>query len=188
MNPSIQVSRPSRLTPNIPPELVGFNPRARDAPPPSHPQPRLPATLPRLAPVQPSASGKFPNIAKDKNAAFGERKNPTLASANGNSKGKGKSDTSNSDRMRLLPGGGAEMTWVPTKSGAGDDSLFDDGRGMQQKQGKGEKVDKRGKVETFGAGMERGGRQLPSEDDGRKGRTKRRTNVRSGSRNVFRQL
>jgi len=89
--------------------------------------------------------------------------------------------------MTFLPGG-AEISWVPTKSGVRDDSLFDDGRGMQQKPNKRERADMGGKIEKFGAGMEKGGMPLPSEDDGRGGRTRRRTNVRSGSRNVLRQL
>ena len=169
------------------PELVGFNPRARDAPSSSRPQPRLPVSLPRLAPVRPSASGASLNNTKDKSAAFGERRNSSSTSAIAGSKDKGKDTISNSNRMTFLPGG-AEISWVPTKSGAGDDSLFDDGRGMQQKPSKRERADRAGKIEKFGAGMEKGGMPPPSEDDGRAGRTRRRKNVRSGSRNVFRQL
>lgn len=92
--------------------------------------------------------------------------------------------------MSFLPGGGAEVSWVPSKYGAGDDSLFDDGRGMEQKpkRGAAEKDGSGGRVETFGAGMEKGGRAPKSDDDGRTGRTKRRTNFRSGSRNTFRQM
>ena len=165
-------------------ELVAFNPRARDVSSSSHPQPRPPVSLPKLAPVRPSASGISRDNAKDRGTAFGERKSSSSAWTNGNSKGKSKSTTSGSDRMTFLPGGGAEISWVPATSGAGDDSLFDDGRGMEQKSNKKERG---GKVEKFGAGMERG-KPPKNADDGRTGRTKRRTNVRSGSRNVFRQL
>lgn len=97
--------------------------------------------------------------------------------------------------MRFLPGGGAEISWVPSGAGAGDDSLFEDGRGMDQTPKSRQKDAAgggggKGKVERFGAGMERGsGRSRNEEaDDGRKGRMKRRTNIRSGSKNTFRSM
>lgn len=80
---------------------------------------------------------------------------------------------------------------MPSKSGAGDDSLFEDGRGIDQVAARKSKQedDRRGggKVERFGAGMERGGGDKDG-DHGRTGRTKRRTNIRSGSRNTFRKM
>lgn len=168
-------------------ELVGFNPRAREATSSSSRiQSRKPASTPKLAPVRPSApaNGKSAGGAKDRDAAFGERKRVSSTST---FKGKAKNGSDRQERMALLPGGGAEISWVPSKGGTGDDSIFDDGRGIDQTSKRKERDGGGSKVETFGAGMERG-RVPKSEDDGRTGRTKRRINIRSGSRNTFRQM
>ncbi|KAG7089885.1 hypothetical protein E1B28_011519 [Marasmius oreades] len=76
---------------------------------------------------------------------------------------------------------GVEMTWIPSSSFKTSESI-----NSKQKTGK---IVRKG-VETFGAGMERGGEEKPvtvSESD-RKGRTHRRQGVRSGSKNVFRRM
>ena len=68
------------------------------------------------------------------------------------------------------------MSWVPSGS-----DKQDDGWPAHKEERKG--------VERFGAGMEKGG-ESPAEvsDRERKGRTKRRQDVRSGSKNVFRKM
>lgn len=80
--------------------------------------------------------------------------------------------------------GAMEVSWTPSSSAIdGDDSLVPGGRGKP-------KDDKRRSVETFGAGMERGGGEDSRDvsESERHGRTRRRTGNRSGSKNVFRQL
>ncbi|KAL1759170.1 WD40-repeat-containing domain protein [Schizophyllum commune] len=99
----------------------------------------------------------------DKAASFGQRKS-----------GAGPRRSGGDDTVD----GGVEVSWVPAASG-GDEAA--------QAKGKG----RRKGVETFGAGMERGG----EEDEGRdlsesekKGRTHRRKGVRSGSKSAFRRM
>ncbi len=70
--------------------------------------------------------------------------------------------------------GEVELSWVPSSSSQN--------AGAQSQH-------KRKGVETFGAGLERGGEPMAevAEHD-RKGRTQRRQGVRSGSKNVFRRM
>ena len=74
------------------------------------------------------------------------------------------------------------MSWVPFSSSAGvrrsNEDAPDEWRGKTRK----------GTV-TFGVGMERGGQVRHTEisENERKGRTQRRTGVRSGSRNALRR-
>ena len=74
-----------------------------------------------------------------------------------------------------------EMSFIP--SGTGDD---DPERAAAQKK----KKDVRKGVEVFGAGMERGVEEAKGEmsESERSGRKQRRKGMRSGSKNVFRQL
>ncbi len=77
-----------------------------------------------------------------------------------------------------------EMTFVPRTTSSGAD--YDD---RPQKAGKGKEPRRKG-VEVFGAGMEKGGEDpdvAMSEAD-RRGRTKRRQGMRSGSKNTFRRM
>ncbi|KAG5654569.1 hypothetical protein H0H81_000094 [Sphagnurus paluster] len=114
----------------------------------------------------------------DKNATFGQRRmGPTSSTG-------GKKQSSASSDMRFTADGGMEMSWVPSSGPAdADDMLIGGGppkKGKTKRQG----------VESFGAGMERGGEGQSSvvgESD-RKGRTQRRKGVRSGSKNVFRRM
>jgi ribosome biogenesis protein ENP2 len=124
--------------------------------------------------VRPTSGQNGSNHGQDRSKLFGERRQERASSRK----------TTN-EHVHRTPGGGADITWIPSKDGGtGEDSLFDDGRGTKppKKTGK-------GGVESFGAGMEKGRRR---EDDGettgQSGRTKRRTNIRSGSRNTFRQM
>lgn len=81
--------------------------------------------------------------------------------------------------------GTVEMTWVPS-TGAVDveDRLIAGGQPPKKN-----KV-KRPGVESFAAGLERGGEDQVTElgEGERKGRAKRRQGVRSGSKNVFRRM
>lgn len=73
-----------------------------------------------------------------------------------------------------------EVSWVPSGTRKVDeDDMLVSGGGSNGKP-------KRKGVETFGAGMEKGGDNIVemSESD-KKGRTQRRKGVRSGSKNVF---
>lgn len=171
---------------NVPfiPELVGFNPRAREQTASSSSRAPRAFNTPKLVAATPSnIAGSSGDRGRDRDAAFGDRR----GGANSNNKGKGKGRAQ--EQVSHLPGGGVELSWTPSKSGTGDDSLFDDGRGMESNLSKRKDTGEpgRGKVERFGAGMEKGGGPR-EEDHGRSGRTKRRTNIRSGSRNTFRQL
>lgn len=116
--------------------------------------------------------------AQDRSTAFGDRRKS-------NSAAPGRSSKSDDTRVTRMPGGGAEISWVPTSSGGKGDSLFDDGFGEGDVPKKGGK--RKDGVEEFGAGMEKGGKSFDA-DSGRKGRTQRRTGIRSGSRNTFRQM
>lgn len=172
-------------------DLEQYNPRARAAPqkssaPSASTSQQQQSKGPRLVSARPTqtnvSSGR--SRATDRSTAFGDRRNSHPSN--------GRNSNANTDDTRVTrtPGGGAEISWVPKSSGErGGDSLFDDGFGggdVADKKGKGKGRRKDG-VEEFGAGMEKGGKAV-DEDAGRKGRTHRRTNIRSGSRNTFRQM
>ena len=77
-----------------------------------------------------------------------------------------------------------EMSWMPTTTSQ-DDMPSDSETQHDKSRPKG----KRKGVETFGAGMERGmDTDEQAGEHGRTGRSKRRSGVRSGSRNVFRNM
>ena len=81
------------------------------------------------------------------------------------------------------------MTFIPKTTSSGAD--YDDGPGDKAARGKGKAKEPRRKgVEVFGAGMERGGEEPDVEmtESERKGRTKRRQGMRSGSKNTFRKM
>ena len=85
-----------------------------------------------------------------------------------------------SERVKRSTDGGMELTWVPSSS---KDRPRTSSEGGRQKKQPG--------VETFGAGMEKGGRSqnaVELDETQRHGRTRRRQNVRSGSKNAFRRL
>ncbi|KAF9652346.1 WD repeat-containing protein [Thelephora ganbajun] len=85
-----------------------------------------------------------------------------------------------SEHVKRSGDGGMELTWVPSSR---KDRPRTSSEGGRQKKQPG--------VETFGAGMEKGGRPqnaVELDEAQRYGRTNRRQNVRSGSKNVFRRL
>ncbi|KAF9226394.1 WD40 repeat-like protein [Gyrodon lividus] len=105
----------------------------------------------------------------DKNASFGQR----LASRH-----TPKSSANSSSTVQFSADGGMEISFIPS----GTDEV--------DKSAPARKKDARKGVEMFGAGMERGTEEPKGEisESDRKGRTQRRKGMRSGSKNVFRQL
>ena len=84
------------------------------------------------------------------------------------------------EHVRRSADGGTELTWVPSSQ-----------KDRSRETSKGGKQRKQPGVETFGAGMEKGSRPqntVELDEAQRHGRTKRRQNVRSGSKNAFRRL
>ena len=79
-----------------------------------------------------------------------------------------------------------EMTFVPRTSASANE--YDDGP-VKERSGKAKEARRKG-VEAFGAGMERGGEgpDVEMSEAERKGRTKRRQGMRSGSKNTFRRM
>lgn len=135
----------------------------------------------RLVPLQ--AQNDAGGRSVDKNATFGQRRSqlgPTQ-----------KTRTSSRDpAVRQSVGGGLEVTFIPKTVSSGNDYDDDEpGSGRAGKKG-GKEVVKRKGVESFGAGMERGGEDPEHEmnETERKGRTKRRQGMRSGSKNTFRRM
>ena len=135
---------------------------------------------------QTEARGKSSRSAQSKDASFGQRIRPTEQLS--------RSDLKTSKRDNAHDASGEhEMTWVPSAGNGGidpEDMLVPGGRGKSKKAKEG----KRRGVETFGAGLERGavgvgdeGRRELSENE-RHGRSRRRSGVRSGSKNAFRGL
>ncbi|KAK2461001.1 hypothetical protein APHAL10511_006942 [Amanita phalloides] len=108
----------------------------------------------------------------DKNATFGQRRRHKPASALSS---KRKDDDV---RMHFGEDGVMEMTWTPNRT-------LDDSEDTKNKSTK----KRKNGAEMFGVGMEKGIVEEPVVDEtARKGRTQRRKDVRSGSRNVFRSL
>lgn len=137
----------------------------------------------RLVPLQ--AQDPRGGRAVDKNASFGQRRSQFSSG-----KGKGKErarDAANAD-VRRTADGGVEMTFIPRTTASGED--YDDEE-KPQKAGKGKGKEPRRKgVEVFGAGMEKGGEEpeVAMSEAERRGRTKRRQGMRSGSKNTFRRM
>ncbi|RDX54747.1 hypothetical protein OH76DRAFT_1552727 [Lentinus brumalis] len=132
----------------------------------------------RLVPLQAQDSSRG-GRSVDKNATFGQRRAQL-----GPSKGKERARDSGWPDVRHSADGGMEMTFVPRTTSSGAD--YDD---RPQKASKGKEPRRKG-VEVFGAGMEKGGEDpdvAMSEAD-RRGRTKRRQGMRSGSKNTFRRM
>ncbi|TFK71905.1 hypothetical protein BDN72DRAFT_887452 [Pluteus cervinus] len=128
----------------------------------------------KMVPVNAQASSSR----TDTQATFGQRRNgpsKTPGSSTWGRNAKGTFDD-NDD-------GGMEVSWLPSST-ARDDSP----EAESSKRGKSKKPEKRKGVESFGAGLERGHVQQELDENDRKGRTKRRTNVRSGSKNTFRRM
>ncbi|KAG6836720.1 hypothetical protein H0H93_004564 [Arthromyces matolae] len=124
-----------------------------------------------LVPMRAQADG---DRSADRGATFGQRR--------GASAPKQREPLS---RTNVAVDGGMEISWMPSSGPQDVDDMLVSGGGAPKK-GK----TKRPGVETFGAGMEKGGSHLSvsMDESERKGRTHRRTGVRSGSKNVFRKM
>lgn len=138
----------------------------------------------RMAPVKAQgASSRSGGI--DHQASFGQRR---TAQVPGRRKPSGPSHA-----VRGTAEGGVEISWVPSVGDAArhaaEDAL-EDKRASEAKRKRKDttaKPEKRKDVESFGAGMERGGQDPARElaDSERRGRTERRKGVRSGSKNTI---
>ncbi|KAI0688386.1 WD40-repeat-containing domain protein [Cytidiella melzeri] len=139
-------------------------------------QPRHPSV--RLVPLQTQLNGRDERF--NKNASFGQRR--TASHSTTNSKGKDK--MRDMDSVSFGADGGMEMTYIPSSGAANADSV-DGGASNRSK-----KPQRRKGVESFGAGMEKGGEEpeLGLSESERKGRTQRRKGMRSGSKNTFRRM
>ncbi|KAI8986709.1 WD40-repeat-containing domain protein [Trametes punicea] len=149
----------------------------RQARPPPRREPKV-----HLVPLQAQNEGSGRGV--DKNATFGQRRSQL------GSRGKERAFSRDDSTVRHTTDGGVEMTFIPKTTSSGHD--YDDGpagAAAQKGKGKGKQPKRRG-VETFGAGMERGGEEPEREmsEMERRGRTKRRQGMRSGSKNTFRKL
>ncbi|KAG1759485.1 WD40-repeat-containing domain protein [Suillus occidentalis] len=124
-----------------------------------------------FVPLVPHTSTTNARKAGDKTATFGQRRN---GPARGSSHTTTPHTTSKGGKE-----GAFEMSWVPSST---KDPSRDRGSRKDGNTRKG--------VEQFGAGMERGGgdRTPVLSDSERTGRSQRRKGMRSGSKNVFRQL
>jgi ribosome biogenesis protein ENP2 len=97
--------------------------------------------------------------------------------------------------MRRGLDGGMEMSFVPKSRARGDGGAEDDDEQDEYSGGtRRRERETRGKIERFGAGMEKGEdvvrqreRELESAEEQRQGRTKRRHPGRSASKNAFRK-
>lgn len=117
----------------------------------------------------------------DKRATFGQRRSSNV-------KGKGRAMVYEGlSGVSRSADGGVEMSWVPSPASrlVDHDDMHAPGGASNNKT-----QDKRKGVESFGAGMERGGseRRVDMSDGDRRGRTERRKGNRSGSKNAFRRM
>ncbi|KAF8325776.1 WD repeat-containing protein [Cantharellus anzutake] len=146
------------------------------------PQRAVPLPQPKMVAAKPTTSATEADKIRNKNASFGERQQSVQVSST--------SDSFSTERVNIIKGGGMEFSFIPQRSGDGD-SLFDDRpRPTTSPTQKNEKVKAKRGFDTFGAGMEKGRRQEEPELEGedRSGRTKRRQNIRSGSKKALKHL
>jgi ribosome biogenesis protein ENP2 len=162
-------------------ELNKFDPRARPGQKNARAQEAYTRTREQnriagvnLVPMRAQTGANGVRVA-DKNATFGQRRESKAPAS-----GKERSSQRSAE-------GGMELSWVPSSSGAmDDDDMLVSGGGRPKGKGK----ERTPGVESFGAGMEKGGEERFTElsESDRKGRTQRRKGVRSGSKNVFRKI
>ena len=149
-------------------------------------QPAIKANV-RMVPLQAQASSSA-RTAKD--ATFGQRLSSSAKRRDGQESGR--------QHVVRKSDGTVEMSWVPSSGGgkgkrrsSGFDDMDVDTEGSGRGRGKGKEKDTRKGVERFGAGMEKGG-EAPADgkmsEAERRGRTHRRKDVRSGSKNTFRRI
>ena len=123
----------------------------------------------------------------DRNADFGQRRTQS------NTKGKQRDFSTGLGQGSVVvtgrEDGPRDITWTPSaaseKKHKHSEMLSDSATSNAREKGK-------SKRERFGAGLERGGQEEDArallKEEERRGRTHRRTGIRSGSRNTFRKL
>ena len=188
MTPVVSLFSVSLLTTDIhiilSPDLDQFDPRARrrsdasssyrEAGHPSQPANRVKqARQPKLVAMRPQTDAtQSENVRDERTASFGERRK------------RGATNPLKNLADRHEDHAIMEMSWIPSTTSK-DDVPSDNETQTVRSKPKG----KRKGVETFGVGMERGvDTSEQGGEQGRTGRLKRRSGVRSGSRNVFRNL
>jgi len=133
----------------------------------------LPRKLPRNAPRMVSASaslGPAGAANNDKSASFGQRRQ----------RSSGIHHNTRESGLQKPEHGGFALSWIPSET-----------KGDSGKPARGEDKSKtkRPGIEYLGAGLEKGVERLDNLSEAeRKGRSERRKNIRSGSKNVFRKL
>lgn len=168
-------------------DLDQYDPRTIANPEDRRPMPKQkrPARQLRMVAAAPEVEGRSAQSKLPRDATFGQRRQ----SHTGNRR-------SSTKPSAHLADGAMEISWVPSSKSTSSaryasdvldpqDMLVPGGRGKPGKE-KGQRI------ERFGAGLERGG-PGPGEGKGlseteRHGRTNRRNNLRSGSKNAFRGL
>ncbi|KAI0938584.1 hypothetical protein AcW1_001718 [Taiwanofungus camphoratus] len=153
----------------------------------SRPQPQRRNPNVQLVPLRAQSDSRSAHSA-DKNVTFGQRR-----SSLGEFKGKGKASAR--DSLRHSAHGAVEFTYTPSAKSKSsladdDDDMIGEIGGGSAKQQNTKGAARRKGVETFGAGMEKGGgeREHVLSESERKGRTQRRKGMRSGSKNTFRRM
>jgi ribosome biogenesis protein ENP2 len=138
---------------------------------------RMVSAQPHLEGASRQASG---STSSNPNASFGQRRKAMASSSSGVSGGRRRDTDSHAD---------AEFTWVPNAPLQADSEKS----AKEQANDKAKEKKRRG-IESFGAGLEKGHTTANDEDarplseSERHGRTKRRSGVRSGSKNAFRGM
>ena len=119
---------------------------------------------------------------------FGQRLQSRSSNDKGKSRGAHAAATDNVLSMRRSTDGGMEMSFIPSgKSKSGNREEDEYSGGTRRVGGIGGGGKGGGKVERFGAGMEKGEVEREMKGDDRGGRSQRRHIGRSASKNAFRK-
>lgn len=121
-----------------------------------------------FVPMRPNTGGL---IGRSDQATFGQRRLPGTISG---------SRKKYAGKVREANNAPEEISWIPAPS---------EKRSIKENPKSSLVRPKRTGVETFGAGLEKGGEEIMDVvDSERHGRTRRRQNIRSGTKNAFRRL
>ena len=115
-------------------------------------------------------------LGRSDGATFGQRRLP----------GAIPSGKKNSGKYREAGDAYKEISWIPSVPSEKKDEEFSEKKAKSSGEvGK----EKKTRMEKFGAGLEKGGEEtMGIAESERHGRTRRRQNIRSGSKNAFRRL
>ncbi|KAG9073975.1 hypothetical protein FS749_014519 [Ceratobasidium sp. UAMH 11750] len=155
-------------------DLSLYNPRAR----PPKPDPRIQTQ------TKPKNGTPHQSVHRPTKLSSGPRLTTSRTRPSSHLAEKAERGLGPNTHVNSLNDGGFEMSFVPLGRADSDEE-----QRSARKSRKGGAGGSGGKVERFGAGMERGGRGKEEDvkENERNGRTKRRTGVRSGSKNAFRR-